>query len=406
VKKEISILKMLDHPHIVKLHEVFDSRKKSYLVMEMCAGGELFDRIVQAKRFTETEAAIFMQQIIRGVFYMHEHGFCHRDLKPENFLFTDRGPLQLGHLKIIDLGLACRFEPGKMLTERVGTSYYVAPQVLNKSYDEQCDMWSLGCVLYLMLSGVMPFHGRTQSAVLRKVKQGQVAFGLRYWSSVSKEAKSLTRKLLEMDPKIRFTAEQALADEWIQRETPRASDVSLGTEFIDRLHSYQQQHLLKKAALSIIAGLIEEEYEKPLRDKFTSLDQNDDGTVSVNELLRGLETAGRKHASVDAEQLMKAADSDGSGNIDYTEFLAATMDKSLYLTESYCRAAFSMFDLNNDGKISSEELNSVLRITSDENNVKQLTPVSIVQEVDLDGDSYIDFSEFMQMMQQSPVDWI
>jgi calcium-dependent protein kinase len=369
--------------------------------MEMCAGGDLFDRIVEAKRFTETEAAILMQQMIRGVYYMHQNGVCHRDLKPENFLFTDRGPLKNCHLKIIDLGLACRFEPGNVLSEKVGSALYVAPQVLNMSYDEQCDMWSLGCVLYVMLSGTAPFHGRTQAALLRKVCQGRVFFPSSRWMAVSNEAKRLIRKLMAMDPKLRYTAEQALTDEWIQRETPVAPGVSLGQEFIERVQNFQQQHLLKKAVLNIIAGLIEEEHEKPLRDAFTCLDHNNDGTVSLNELSRGLETAGLKHASVDAEKLVEAADSDGSGSIDYSEFLAATMDRSVYLKESYCRAAFCMFDLNSDGKISSEELNCVLRIMpDDENNDKQLTAVSIVQQADLDGDNCIDFSEFMQMMQR------
>lgn len=399
VRTEVDVWKVLEHPHIVKLHSIFEDRSRSYLVMEMCAGGTLFDRIVEAKQFSETEAVILSQQMIRGLFYMHSHQICHRDVKPENFLFTNRAPLKHGHLKIIDFGFACRFYPGKLLTEKIGTPFYVAPQVLDESYDERCDMWSLGCVLYLMLCGIQPFRGRNDSEVLRKVRRGQVTFQTRGWTPVSQEARRFTRKLLAMDPTVRYTAEEALTDEWIQTKTPRAQSMSMAHGFIENLLNFSTQHLLKKAALNIIAGFIREEDEKPLRDVFTSLDHNNDGTLSLYELSRGLVES--KHASLDVEQLMEAVDSDGSGSIDYMEFLAAAMDRSLYLTESYCRAAFGTFDLNNDGRISSEELNAVLRITSDsKSSVKQLTPASLLRDVDLNGDNYIDFSEFMHMMQR------
>jgi len=159
--------------------------------------------------------------------------------------------------------------------------------------------------------------------------------------------------------------------------------------------------LLKKAALTIIAGLIDDEQIKPLSDVFTLLDHNKDGMLSLSELSHGLEKAGLEHAPEDVEQLMEATDSDGSGNIDYTEFIAATMGSNLYLLEPYCRAAFRIFDRNCDGKISAEELNSVLKIKSNgDDNDKQQTAASLVQQVDLNGDNQIDFTEFMKMMRR------
>jgi len=222
-------------------------------------------------------------------------------------------PLTSCHLKIIDFGMACHFKPGEVLTERAGTAFYVAPEVLNRSYNEQRDMWSLGVVLYLMLSGIPPFPGRTDSVVLKRVRLGKVTFAPKHWRAVSEEARCLIGKLLAKHPSVRYTAEQALNNEWIQLRTPRAPDACVGQNFMDNLRSFRRQNLLKKAALNIIAGLIEDDQIKPFRDAFTSLDHNKDGAVSLNELSDGLEKAGLQHGLEDVEQLLEAADSDGSG---------------------------------------------------------------------------------------------
>merc|ERR1719160_91288 len=129
-KQEIAIMKMMDHPNIIKLFESFEDNRNIYLVMELCSGGELFDRIIEAGHFSEVQAAILMQQIIRGIFYMHESKVCHRDLKPENFLFLNKDAIDKSILKIIDFGLSCKFEADQVLTTKAGTPYYVAPQVL------------------------------------------------------------------------------------------------------------------------------------------------------------------------------------------------------------------------------------------------------------------------------------
>merc|ERR550537_1578954 len=133
---------MMDHPNIIKLYETFEDHRNIYLIMEICSGGELFDRIIETGHFTEVQAAIVMQQIMRGMFYMHEIKLTHRDLKPENFLFQTKDPIEKCTLKIIDFGLSCKFTEGGVLTTKAGTPYYVAPQVLAGKYDQSADLWS------------------------------------------------------------------------------------------------------------------------------------------------------------------------------------------------------------------------------------------------------------------------
>ncbi|CAE8588222.1 unnamed protein product [Polarella glacialis] len=160
---EIKTMLALDHPNIIKLFQTFEDSKQIYLVMELCAGGELFDVIVAQDKVSESDAAIIMQQMFRAVNYMHEAGVCHRDIKPENFLFTQKGvPIKSNTLKIVDFGIAAVFEARKAsFTSRLGTPFYVAPEVLARGarYNEKADLWSCGVILYVLLSGQLPFKG-------------------------------------------------------------------------------------------------------------------------------------------------------------------------------------------------------------------------------------------------------
>jgi len=397
-KQEIAIMKMMDHPNIIKLFESFEDHRNIYLVLELCAGGELFDRIIESGHFTEAQAATLMQQIVRAIYYMHENHVCHRDLKPENFLFTTKDSIEKNTLKIIDFGLSCKFEPGQVLTTKAGTPYYVAPQVLAGKYDQLSDMWSVGVIMYVMLCGYPPFFGETDAEVLSKVRLGNFSFNAADWKNISEDAKNLIRMLLKMNPRDRYTAEQTLNHEWIKNKAPKAANVSLQSNFVDNLRGFRSQNKLKKAALHIIAGQLNEDQIKALRDTFMALDGNGDGLLTAAEMKTGLAKAGLKEIPPDLQQILEDVDSDGSGVIDYTEFLAATLEKRLYIQDDVCWSAFRMFDKNGDGKISQEELKAVL----ENDEVKDVAGAGhiaeLMKEIDGNGDGVIDFDEFMKMM--------
>jgi len=402
-KQEIAIMKMMDHPNIIKLYESFEDRKNIYLVMELCLGGELFDRIIDAGHFTEVQAALLMQQMVRALYYMHENHVTHRDLKPENFIFSTKEPIEKSILKIIDFGLSCVYKPDQVLTTKAGTPYYVAPQVLAGKYDQLADMWSTGVIMYVLLCGYPPFFGETDAEVLSKVRLGNFSFNAADWKNVSEDAKNLIRMLLKMNPRDRYTAEQALNHEWIKNKAPKATGGTIGEGMVNNLRGFRSQNKLKKAALQIIANQLDENQIKALREIFMTLDANGDGKLTINEMKDGIKKAGLKDIPPDLQQIMEDVDSDGSGVIDYTEFLAATLDKKSYLKEDVCWSAFRVFDRNGDGKISQEELKMVL---GDGEVAGQLGAegVSIAQklmsEVDGNGDGVIDFEEFMAMMKK------
>jgi calcium-dependent protein kinase len=399
-KREIEIMKMLDHPNIIKLYETFEDTRNVYLVMELCSGGELFDRILQAGSFSEVQAAILMQQIIRGIHYLHKHHICHRDLKPENFLFQTKDTIEQNNLKIIDFGLSCKFETGQVMKTKAGTPYYVAPQVLQGRYDQASDLWSCGVIMYVLLCGYPPFYGETDSDVLNKVRSGRFSFGSSCWRAVTQDAKDLIRELIKMDPKQRLTAEQALNHAWIKDKAPKADFNNLLQDgFVEHLRDFQSANYLKKAALHIIAGQLSEQQIKSLRETFVALDENEDGLLTVAEIRAGLTKTGLDEIPVDLQQIVAEVDADGNGLIDYTEFLAATLQKKLYIQEELCWKAFSIFDQNGDGQISREELKQVLNSGEIEDEVGTERIDLLMQEVDANGDGMIDFDEFMAMMQ-------
>jgi len=391
------VMKMMDHPNIIKLYESFEDHKNIYLVMELCTGGEMFDRIIEAGHFTEVQAATVMQQVVRAIFYMHEQHVCHRDLKPENFLFTNKDPVEKSTLKIIDFGLSCVFTENQVLTTKAGTPYYVAPQVLAGKYDQLSDIWSCGVIMYVLLCGYPPFFGETDAEVLSKVRLGNFSFNQADWKNISEDAKNLIRMMLKMQPRDRCTADQALNNDWIKKKAPKATGGEIGASMVENLKGFRSQNKLKKVALHVIASQLGEDQIKTLRETFMKLDSNGDGKMTVSELKEGISKAGLKEIPPDLKAIMDDIDADGSGEIDYTEFLAATLDKKVYMQEDVCWNAFKNFDRNNDGKISQDELKVILGDPSVQNQAN-VEIAEILKQFDGNGDGFIDFQEFMQLM--------
>lgn len=211
IKREISIMKLVRHPYVVRLHEVLASRTKIYIILEFITGGELFDKIVHHGRLSEAEARRYFQQLIDGVDYCHSKGVYHRDLKPENLLLDS-----LGNMKISDFGLSALPEQGvSMLRTTCGTPNYVAPEVLShKGYNgAPADVWSCGVILYVLMAGYLPFDELDLTTLYSKIDKAD--FSCPAWFPVG--AKSLIQRILDPNPEHRITIEQIRNDEWFQK---------------------------------------------------------------------------------------------------------------------------------------------------------------------------------------------
>ena len=192
--KEVEILSKLSHPNIMQIYEVFNDKTNFYIVSEFCQGGELFDQISKKGNFSENDAAKIMKQVLSAITYSHQNNIVHRDLKPENILLEDKSSDLV--VKIIDWGCAMSFKKNEKMHNADGTPYYIAPEVLEGNYDEKCDVWSCGVILYIMLCGYPPFNGETDDEILQAVKKGTFDFPKEEWGTVSQDAKDLINKML------------------------------------------------------------------------------------------------------------------------------------------------------------------------------------------------------------------
>lgn len=399
-KKEVDIMKMLDHPNVCKLFDAFEDKANVYLATELCTGGQLFERIVDSKCFSESQAAIIMKQIFQAVCYMHEKHITHRDIKPENFIFSNGSPIDdsANVLKLIDFGLSTPFSPGEVLHTKAGTPLYIAPEVIRGKYDERADMWSCGVIMFVLLCGYPPFGGKTDADILSHVKAGTFNYIEKDWKGVSRTAKSLITRLIRVNVKIRLTAHKALEDEWIVAQAP-LDGISLDASVVSNLRAFQSASKFKKMVLTVIAHQMNSQKHEELRKMFLLLDVHNRGYLTLCELKEGIATAGLE-VPEDLDQLILEIDTHDTGWIEYTEFLAATMDKKIYLEEAACWSAFKEFDKDLDGKITRQELKFVLADKAVRKLFNDSSLSEMMQEADSNADGCIDFHEFVTIMRK------
>ncbi|GAV72920.1 Pkinase domain-containing protein/EF_hand_5 domain-containing protein, partial [Cephalotus follicularis] len=393
IKREIQIMQHLSgQPNIVEFKGAYEDKQSVHLVMELCAGGELFDRIIAKGHYSERAAASICRAIVNVVHICHFMGVMHRDLKPENFLLSSKDENAL--LKATDFGLSVFIEEGKVYRDMVGSAYYVAPEVLKRKYGKEIDIWSAGVILYILLSGVPPFWAETEKGIFDAILKGDIDFESQPWPSISNSAKDLVRKMLTQDPKKRLTSAQVLEHSWL-REGGEASDKPINNAVLTRMKQFRAMNKLKKLALKVIAQNLSTEEIQGLKAMFKNIDTDNSGTITYEELKTGLARLGSNLAETEVKQLMDAADVDGDGTIDYIEFITATMHRHRLEKDENLFKAFQYFDKDNSGYITRDELESAMKEygMGDEATIRE-----IISEVDADNDGRINYAEFCTMM--------
>ncbi|CAJ2664471.1 calcium-dependent protein kinase 10 [Trifolium pratense] len=400
VRREAAIMATLpEHPNVVKLKATYEDDENVHLVMELCEGGELFDRIVARGHYSERAAAHVARTIAEVVRMCHVNGVMHRDLKPENFLFANKKENSV--LKAIDFGLSVFFKPGERFSEIVGSPYYMAPEVLKRNYGPEVDIWSAGVILYILLCGVPPFWAETEQGVALAILRGVIDFKREPWPQISDSAKSLVRQMLEPDPKKRLTAEQVLEHPWLQN-AKKASNVPLGDIVRTRLKQFSLMNRFKKRALRVIAQHLSLEEVEIIKDMFTLMDTDKDGRITYEELKAGLRKVGSQLAEPEIKLLMDVADVDGNGVLDYGEFVAVTIHLQRMENDEHFRKAFKFFDIDESEYIELSELEAALADDLGETDSNVLN--EIMREVDTDKDGRISYDEFVAMM-KTGTDW-
>lgn len=357
VRREVKILKALSgHKNLVKFHEAFEDASNVYIVMELCEGGELLERILsRGGRYTEEDAKTIVVQIMSVVAFCHLQGVVHRDLKPENFLFTTRE--EDAPIKVIDFGLSDFIKPDLRLNDIVGSAYYVAPEVLHRSYSVEADMWSIGVITYILLCGSRPFWARTESGIFRSVLRADPNFADSPWPVVSPEAKDFVKRLLNKDHRKRMTAAQALTHPWLRDEK---CVVPLDILVYKLVKSYVRATPFKRAALKALSKALTEDELVYLRAQFMLLEPKD-GFVTLDNfrtvLMKNATDAMRESRVPDILAVMEPL---AYKKIDFEEFCAAAISvyqlEALEGWEKIATEAFEYFEKEGNRVISVEEL--------------------------------------------------
>ena len=407
ILNEINILRTLDHPNILKIFEFYSSKESYSIVTELCQGGELFQEIIDRGPFNETYAAYVMLQILSAINYCHGMKIVHRDLKPENILIVERDSSSRPRIKIADFGTSKMFEKGAVQRKLVGSSYYIAPEVLKKHYDEKCDIWSCGVIMYILLSGRPPFGGDSDKEIMDKVAKGEYDLESSPFDTLSSSGKDLIKKLLIMDPKKRISAQEALSHPWFQENKSkelynRIKDESTLRKMINNLKVYKRDSIIQETALAYLVHNFPQMKDVVNACKlFNQIDVNGDGKINKVEFLKGLESKIQSDTlKKDVDTIFKNIDMDNNGYIEYEEFVRAAVSKEHFIDTRVIQFAFRYFDKDGSGEITFDEIEEVFKESiTDKSNIHESLK-KIIGEVDTNGDGIISFNEFADIMRK------
>ena len=401
-KNECKILRESDHPNIVKLYEIFETKKSFYLIMENCDGGSLSikidERINHKKPFDENILSEIIRQIASAIKYIHDKNICHRDLKPDNICFIKMGQMENNTAKLIDFGL------GKMMKTKnekletiVGSPLFVAPEVLLGNYTKKCDIWSLGVILFILVGGYPPFLGKDNGDTNIKIKKMKYIFKEENFKDASDEVIDLIKHCLVKEED-RFDIEQVLEHKWIKKEKIFPTNTgNIYDNFESNLRLYQKMANFEKKIIRFIAMRLNEDEIKKLEKFFIALDKDNNGTLSKEEFLSGINSIEEFNLTEEEiKNIFKKIDTNKNKNLEYTEFISAIIDKDIYLNKGKLREVFDAIDKNKNSKISKIDIKNVLNL--DEECIKKFE--NLMEEIGKGKDDEINFDEFFKMICQ------
>ena len=402
---EIKILRSLDHPNILKIFEFYSTKDSYSIITEFCPRGDLFQEIVDKGPFNETYCAFVIYQILSGINHCHNMNIIHGDLKPENVLIVDKDKNEFPRIKICDFGTSKIFEKGSSQRKMVGSPYYMAPEVLNRKYNEKCDLWSCGVILYLLLSARPPFGGEDDEEVIQSVQSGKFDLKSSPFNTLTTSCIDLIKKLLITDPNKRISAAEALNHKWFKERNSKElfnniKDERTVKKLINNLKKYKRDAILQEVALAYLVHNFPQMKEVVTANKlFNQMDTDGDGKINKNDLLKGLRSkTDSKALEKDVERIYRNIDMDNNGYIEYEEFVRAAVSKEKFINDNILKFAFRYFDKDNSGEISREELEEVFKQgINDKNKIKEALD-KIIDEVDENKDGIIQFEEFVHIM--------
>ena len=407
IMNEIFILKSLDHPNIFKIFEFYKNLDEYNLITEYCEGGDLFHEIHDKGPFSEDCSAYIIYQILSAVNFFHKMNIIHRDIKPENILISDRNEDDYPRLKICDFGASKILEKGQINQRFIGSSYYIAPEVIRQNYNEKCDLWSCGVILYIMLIGSPPFKGDDEKEILQNVAKGVYSISEQDYYNLSKNSIDLMKKLLTINPEKRISAEEALNHPWLKENNTKElynqiEDQAIIKNLLNNLKNYKRGSIMQDTALAYLVHNFPQIPDAINACKlFNQIDVDNDGKITKDELYKGLKGKIKiKHLKKEINFIFGNLDMDGNGYIEYEEFVRAAVNKQFFMSDEVIQFAFKFFDKDNSGEITCDEIREVFEDSVIKKSKEDISLQKIIEEVDANGDGIISYEEFAIIMKK------
>lgn len=389
LRSEIDIMLTLDHPNIIKCFETFEDNDGIHIVMEYLPGGELVDLLPKLGSVDESNALSYARSMLMAVNHIHQIGIVHRDLKPENFLFgIGKGPEDL---KLVDFGLSNKFSNKfEKLHSTVGTPFYIAPEVLKGNYDAKCDMWSIGVILFIMLSGDIPFFGNTVGEVFKKIEAGAYTMSKNSWENINEEARHLVTRLLCLNIHDRLSASEALMHPAIF-SLPKSivANFNIGSELLE----YSKKSFLQKCFNAAVVRYLTFDRILEERKSFIGFDRNLKGVISAIEICDTFEESGIEFSQHNISELMDRIGIRHKGKMYFCEFISCLL-KLNELEDDFLKLGFEFFDRDRKGLIDAKALVDSIAILGKKVDLEEAE--KITHEVNSLG--IISFSEFKSLL--------
>ena len=400
VLNELNILKKIDHQNVVRVYEFFSDADNYYLITEYCEGGDLYES-VKDKRLSEVQVACIMYQILSALNHLHKMKIMHRDLKPENILVYKQEEDGLYRVKICDFGTSHLFQFGDTEKIIMGSSYYIAPEVLNRNYDFKCDLWSCGVIMYVLLTKKVPFAGQGDKEVRRSIiKRRYNSDPLKSYSQYIQE---LIQALLEKNPEKRINAETALTYQLFKvykcKDTINKIDLKNMNVYIENIKKYKKGNAFKETVISYLIHNCDLSEIGEILKLFNKFDSDQKGKIAFMEFYNGLcEITNEKLNQDDVREIFLNVDTNKNNYIEQEEFVKAAVDKKMFLNENMIRFAFNFFDPSKNGLITLDDINLLFKDSCEKDADLPTELKKILDSIDTNKNGEIDFEEFSKFM--------
>ena len=406
---EENILRTMDHPNIVKIFEFYSNDENYSIITENCKGGSLYKEIEKNGPFNENYTAYVMYQLFSAIHYYNGLNIIHRDLRPENILIANKNKSNnFPNIKICDFGMS-KIVDNTITTENkiVGSLYYLAPEVLDKNYNEKCDLWSCGVIMYYLLTKKFPFSGVFKNEITEKIKKGEFDIESPNFDKISPKAKDLLQKLLTVDVNKRINIKDALNHPWLEERNSKELynqilDKKIVEKLLNNLKKYKKHSIIQETALAFLVHNFPQMKDVVNACKlFNQIDLNGDGKITGEELYLGLKKRLNSDTLIeDVKNIFSNLDMNNDGYIEYEEFVRASVSKEKFMGENVLKFAFRYFDKDDSGKITFKEIETVFKnsVTDKEHMEEALN--KIIFEVDINRDGKISFEEFSKVMKK------